>query len=187
MFTFINKKAFSLTELLIVVWIIWLLMATVLPKIIWWQAKARDTARIWDLLSVSQGLEASNSENNQFPQYNWCLSKTHSTWSWVVKIISKYLKDRIVPTDPVNNAKIWATSLICANWKYFYSPLIKNWFEGTGFILCANVEAYWVANFLSTNLPIGTSGTFWDINSKIWPVLSENDNTANDSLFCIVK
>ena len=43
------KKAFTLIELMIVVVILWVLMSTILPKLTWAQARARDAWRIADL------------------------------------------------------------------------------------------------------------------------------------------
>lgn len=186
-----NKKAFTLIELMIVVVILWVLMATVLPKLTWGQAKARDVARTADLTAISQALEMFTSDNNQFPEAYWCLA-SWATADQTFQDIKRYLKNGQVPTDPVPTAKIWTSSLVyCGSWYYFYSALNNNWFDNAWYILCADVENYANWNFLATDLPTDKNLSS-DTVSKLWekvdtPTSTDDTANPNNTIYCVIR
>ena len=184
-----NKKAFTLIELMIVVVILGVLMATVLPKLTWWQAKARDVARQADLTAISQALAMYSSENNNYPVASEaCLGSTDAAWSGAVADLARHLKWNKVPTDPIAAAKVWKTAnLKCSDWEYYYSSLANNWFDNSGYIVCADMENYASANFLATNLPGTSASTVTTISALSAKVATETEADANDSIYCIIN
>ena len=185
-----NKKAFTLIELMIVVVILGVLMATVLPKLTWWQAKARDIARTADLTAISQALEMYTADNQQFPLWDdACLVPGDTTWALVIADIDRYLKNAQVPSDPVPTAKIWDWTPLCQSWAYYYQALSNNWFARAWYIICADMENYSNANFDASSL-----STLTDVAGAGWAVTwftAEAGTVAapkpNDSIYCVIR
>ena len=62
-----QKKWFTLIEILIVIVIIWLLAFTLIPRILAAQQRARDTGRIADVRQIGMGLQSYIYTNNTIP------------------------------------------------------------------------------------------------------------------------
>lgn len=147
-----SKKAFTLIELMIVVVILWVLMSTILPKLTWAQARARDTARISDLWNISAALQTYYDDNWEYPHSSWstvweCLN---SSWWDVASALKIYMQNEVVPTDPQNSAN----QHLCNtnNWRYYYMPLTKDGLSYNAFTLCADMETYQKANTNASSL-----------------------------------
>ena len=63
----LNKKAFTLVEMLIVVVIIGILAAALLPKLLSAQGRARDTARKADLTQILTSLKMYYDDEGEYP------------------------------------------------------------------------------------------------------------------------
>ncbi len=197
-----TKKAFTLIELMIVVVILWILMSTVLPKLTWAQARARDTARIADLSNISAALWVYYDDNGQFPSWWDCLS---ATW-WTASGISIYMQNSVVPQDPQTTANQHLCSI--DTWRYYYHSLTKDWLAHNAFVLCADMETYQKANTDASDLvwatawdapDVADSGTpAWgdwyedaqDDVEKIWdwPArLVVDDADASHTVYCILR
>ena len=137
-----DKKAFTLIELMIVVVVLWVLMATVLPKLTGAQARARDAARIADLNNISNALVTYYDDEWMFPwSWSWeCLQKD----TWISSQINSYLQNNVVPTDPQSTSNKW----LCDGntWRYYYYPMVKDSLDNNAFVLCADMETYQKAN-----------------------------------------
>ncbi len=208
------NKAFTLIELMIVVVILWILMSTVLPKLTWAQARARDTARIADLSNISAALWVYYDDYWEYPWTNtwdqYCLSES---W-WVASDIKDYMQNSVVPQDPQSSSSFslcWWTEWINSwHWKYFYSPLTKKTLAKNSYILCADVETYQKANVnfrlittAPTAAPVPAVPTT-TVNAIIWNdyddfewrltnhLTEEADNASGDptawfSIYCILR
>lgn len=111
-----RKNAFTLIELLIAIVIIGILATALIPRFIWLQARARDTARTSDLRNISIAIQNYKIDNGTYPTANYLASVSHKsvftdliapsvfaqtigssldtlTWS-----LSSYLKS--IPNDP---------------------------------------------------------------------------------------
>ena len=194
-----KNKAFTLIELMIVVVILGILMSTVLPKLTWAQARARDTARIADLGNISAALNAYYDDNWEFPWDSWmeyCLS---GSW-WVAANIKDYLQNQTVPQDPqaFSNSKLcWPTA---SNdswvWKYFYKPLTKKTLLKNAYMICADVETYQKANTDAEDFIITAGATttnavmsdeYDDFSKILEKKLTSEASNAWYSVYCILR
>ncbi len=109
---------FTLIEILIVIVIIGILTVSLLPRITWAQAKARNVARKADLNQVATALAAYNGDNGQYPDTLTELTD------------QSYLKS--LPKDP-GNKKACSSE----DWNYNGYVYKKQW---DGYILWAYIE-----------------------------------------------
>lgn len=96
----IDKKGFTLVELLIVMAIIGLLASIVLISLNIAKKKANDAKRLSDLKQIQIALEMYNDENGSYPNQN--CSSTDSGWNNLATDLQGYITE--LPTDPVNNS-----------------------------------------------------------------------------------
>ena len=157
-----NHLAFTLVEMLIVVVIIWILSASLIPRLVWAQSQTRDVARKKSMRDIASWLEVYY--NNvwdypglQFMRWNndiiWCADQLTWELAWILSSI---------PKDPQKNHKNrWKdpysadglrNGLSYCTWEYMYTPLNKNWkiwywnqtsqtsVWGASFAISANME-----------------------------------------------
>lgn len=112
-----KKKWFTLIEMLIVIIIIWVLAATLVPRI--WNARdrANDVARIADIKAIATALISYELDNSSFPDVRNASDLQVLLWA-------DYWLGWTIPTDP--NGK-----------PYSYKQLNG----GTHFMLCANLSS----------------------------------------------
>jgi len=136
-----KNKAFTLTEMLIVVIILWLLAAIILPKITDSLWKTKEVASNANMVNLQKAMDVYYINNNSYPipdnaktlswnnfeWYQWVI------WSWVVNEL--WLKNE--PVDPVTN-------------------------QPYGYIL-SNTE-YWIINVVEYNNSLS-----WQIQ-QIWSI-----------------
>ena len=125
-------KAFTLVEMLIVIVIIWILIASLMPRMQQAQARARDVTRKNDLSQMQTAIISYYWDANKLPSCGGGLT------SCEVSVISGDLKagglDKL-PTDPITSQK------------YYYGVTSRNDHPNQWFRLAANVEVAWVANY----------------------------------------
>ena len=179
----ISKKAFTLIELMIVVVILWVLMSTILPKLTWAQARARDAWRVADLWNIANALTTYYDDYWVFPSassWSWeCISTTSSWWT----AIKSYMQWEVIPKDmSVKNDNLWCI------WQYRYKSLTKDGITDNAFVLCANVETFHKANSWSWST-IPAKSNYSDVSDLL--DLSDNlkaeTTDAKDSVYCLLR
>lgn len=93
------RKWFTLIEMLIVIVIIGILSAALIPKIIWVQARARDTARTADTRNLANAIETYAFDNGgTYPIASFWDASNSSGNIWSLSwILSSYISN--IPTD----------------------------------------------------------------------------------------
>lgn len=139
MFKFLSKKKswFTLVEMLIVIVIIWLLAASLIPKLTGVQAKARDTVRRTDLSQLWTAVSEFYTDNGTYPWVSvWWQSSDHLSGD-----MAQYLKS--LPKDPQNSRifngiedDLWGKT----PWYYMYAPIKRNGIANASFALMAGME-----------------------------------------------
>ena len=202
------KKAFTLIELMIVVVILWILMSTILPKLTWAQARARDAWRVADISNIAAALQVYYDDNGKYPWgwSWWCLSST----AWIASDLKGYMQSQKVPLDPqpTSNSYSCAKNTDDAKnkwlWKYFYYPLVKDWLNDNAYVLCADVETYQKSNtddskLIKTkakdddNWVIADDHDYSDFIKVVWNIWDNaarktvNDDDAWRTVYCILR
>lgn len=147
----IAKKWFTLIELMIVMAIIAVLATTLVPQLIWAQARSRDAGRVATLKNFSAVLETYLSDEWYYPRSpsntsdisatgDGCFSDTN----WTVNPqLAEMLKWNKAQLNPQRQARSWPCT---AAWAYGYVSLTKDWISDNGYMLVADVETYKKAN-----------------------------------------
>ena len=160
-------KAFTLVEMLIVIVIIGILIASLMPRMQTAQGRARDVARKNDLSQIQTAIITSQSDRGSWPGTNnnkWKTTdatpvETDQANAWLlIKQIAQNLLDAgmsSIPTDPNgsnDNYWIWSskvTANVAANfWEYLYMVWTRNWVADAGFVLMAKTEVEWSSNWV---------------------------------------
>lgn len=76
-----NKKAFTLVELIVVITILAVLATVAFVSFQWYSQSARDSARLADIQSMTKVLELFKVKNSKYPNPD---SKTNITYSWAI-------------------------------------------------------------------------------------------------------
>ena len=185
-------------------------MSTILPRLTWAQARARDTARIADIWNIASALQTYYDDNWAYPA--WDTTDAECLWSWSTVVSAKlkwYLQNRLVPTDPQASSNSHLCTSGENDWSYWYTPLEKDWLTNNSFIICADVETYQKANTDAWDLTWGDSWpaswsnelkeiTETDVDpydefSTIVNSLQDNesrltsDAEANQTVYCILR
>jgi len=166
-------RAFTLVEMLIVIVIIGILIASLMPRMQTAQGRARDVARKNDLSQIQTAIITSQSDRKSWPGMDGA-----KDWITVGSIqddlVDAWMSN--VPTDPNGsniNFWLWTTYTIAnkvpgtdANvWQYLYVVAKRNWVPNAWFALMAKTEVEWSSNWVTC-----------DSNSKA----SATDKTAFD-------
>jgi len=165
-------KAFTLVEMLIVIVIIGILIASLMPRMQTAQGRARDVARKNDLSQIQTAIITSQADRGARPGMkgnHW--KKTDDTPTTTdsgttansgipVEFIWKNLSDAWmtdVPKDP-NGSNIafgfWSTEWSSTDsnpadaWQYYYIVAKRNWVNNAWFALMAKTEVEWSSNWV---------------------------------------
>ena len=160
-------KAFTLVEMLIVIVIIGILIASLMPRMQTAQGRARDVARKNDLSQIQTAIITSQSDRGAWPgmkNNHWKKAgeSTYSTAddgttanSWIpVSYIWQNLLDAgmsSVPTDPnLSNISygLWGSTDTADKWEYYYVVAKRNGVNNAWFALMAKTEVEWSSNWV---------------------------------------
>ena len=158
-------KAFTLVEMLIVIVIIGILIASLMPRMQSAQWRARDVARKNDLAQIQTAIITSQQDKWKWPGMSGNLAKSGMAISGITDdLINAWMSS--VPTDPNgDNENFWLWSVQESNsvkWEYLYMVADRNWVKNGGFVLMAKTEVEWWSNWV-----VCKSGTSWQIQSTI--------------------
>lgn len=137
----LQKKAFTLIEMLIVIVIIGILAAALIPRLMSARGRANDTARKADLQQVGTALISYQVDNGQFPEDPASLDQIKNDLiKWGLASI---------PHDPSRSTEvIWVYVDDPTVGEYLYTPIIKNWFPNWGFVLMSKTETENGSNYV---------------------------------------
>ena len=141
----LNKKAFTLVEMLIVVVIIGILAAALIPKLTGAQSRARDTARIADANQIATALTMYFNDKGEYPKINssrYCarLSGTNNNGAFP-EDFSNYMPE--IPKDPQVERPHYGSKEGSNNyctWYYAYADLKNQWAEAGAAVIIINTE-----------------------------------------------
>jgi prepilin-type N-terminal cleavage/methylation domain-containing protein len=173
-------KAFTLVEMLIVIVIIGILIASLMPRMQSAQWRARDVARKNDLSQIQTAIITSQADRGAWPGMVW------NTWETItgatsvsgalglpVGAIAKNLQAAWmtqIPTDPngSNEASwLWSFSASDNMWEYAYLVWTRNWIANAWFALMAKTEVEGSSNWVVCD---GATSWLWS-----WIITSSDD------------
>lgn len=162
-----NVKAFTLVEMLIVIVIIGILIASLMPRMQSAQGRARDVARKNDLAQIQTAIITSQQDRGEYPgMSSWgadsmTWDKLAEAWISISAIKNTLLNAWMssIPADP-NKANVvrglWNATIEAGNYGYMVTK--RNWIADWGFVLMAKTEVEWSSNWVvcltGGNLPI---------------------------------
>ena len=131
----LNKKAFTLIEMLIVIVIIGILAAALIPRLNGMQARARDAARKADLNQLGTAITAYFTDFGQYPG-----TADHDLSDFDAQL-SPYLSS--IPTDPLASRSFEGIGAgTGAEGQYRFTTMEKNGIANTAFVIMAASESY---------------------------------------------
>jgi type II secretion system protein G len=172
----INKKGFTLIELMIVIVILGILMGTILPRLSGAQGRARDTGRIADLTTISQAMELYFDDFKRYPgdvtsTNPVCLKPSPSPGANFdfEDVFKTYFKGDAIPTPPRDAESVAFGGASCTG-GYLYLPLRKRSTdtEPKAYAIVANVEVGTKGNAINssaTGLSLSTTPAITEFNS----------------------
>ena len=176
-------KAFTLVEMLIVIVIIGILIASLMPRMQSAQWRARDVARKNDLAQIQTAIITSQQDRGAFPgmknneaKLTWGAASTTWADSWMIVDNMAYNLQTAgmtsVPADPNGsnvNYGLWhytsSTADTGSYWKYLYLVAKRNWVNNAWFALMAKTEVEWWSNWVVCADSHAGELTWWYITS----------------------
>ncbi|QQR83139.1 prepilin-type N-terminal cleavage/methylation domain-containing protein [Candidatus Peregrinibacteria bacterium] len=185
-----NKKGFTLIELMIVIVILGILVGTILPRITGGQDRARDVAAKTDLTSLAQALELFYADYGYYPEVgvgapdgnleSECIAQANAGANGTVSFaLSIYLKSYKLPVAS-------RPTLGCSG--YFYQELSRNGSNNQAYIIGADMQNWAQANFTaqSGGLLLTAGNQTYAAASAIYGPLSAEAATAAQSVYVIL-
>lgn len=183
----LNKKGFSLIELMVVIAIIWILATAGISMYGTYQAKARDTKRVSNLNSLTIWLQGYYTDKSEYPdpQTTNCLS----TDKWILSdSLAPYYDNKAIPLDPQKNRVAWGCTTA---WAPFYTPIKKDKVAKAAYVLWSNVEVKSTANYYYNT--IDSSDNAYSVESAKINAITDaqrkvsTSNPAEKILYAIVN
>ena len=175
-------KAFTLVEMLIVIVIIGILIASLMPRMQSAQGRARDVSRKNDLAQIQTAIITSQQDRGAFPGmprnewavlgYTWTADNTWATEGLTIEEIWLNLQRAgmsSVPADPNGsnvNFGLWEYTYDSheeAIGRYIYLIAKRNWVKDGWFALMAKTEVEWWTNWIVCNT--GSDEDHWYITN----------------------
>ena len=161
-------KAFTLVEMLIVIVIIGILIASLMPRMQAAQGRARDVARKNDLAQIQTAIISSQSDRRTWPELSGGKAASGMAISWTIEQTLIDAGMSSVPTDPNGSnsfSGLWDAGII-DNWKYWYMVSYRNGIKDGWFVLMAKTETEWWSNWVVCNEgTYANTLTWWKIKS----------------------
>ena len=160
-------KAFTLVEMLIVIVIIGILIASLMPRMQSAQWRARDVSRKNDLAQIQTAIITSQQDRGKFPG----MDKSATGWI-AVSVIAEELKTAWmtqVPWDPnQSNSVSWLWS-VTSEWQYIYMVTKRNSVANAGFALMAKTEVEGWSNWVVCD----GATSIWSGKIAVWQDLAQ--------------
>jgi prepilin-type N-terminal cleavage/methylation domain-containing protein len=126
-----NKKAFTLVELIVVITILAVLATVAFISFQWYALSARDSTRLADLNSITKVLELYNVKHWKYPNpdaktnitYSWSTAWTQ--WVFGISSYSDWSSMSNVPVDPVTGLE-YPYSVTSSRWEYSLAAVLEN-------------------------------------------------------------
>jgi len=191
-------KAFTLVEMLIVIVIIGILIASLMPRMQSAQWRARDVARKNDLSQIQTAIITSQQDKWVWPESsaanagmaigktNW--AATDPEIKLVVALQNAWMTQ--VPTDPNGSNQVtWLWSSALNDWKYGYMVTKRNSVEDWWFVLMAKTEVEWSSNWIVCDWGDSDTATkcTWtspDALKNCWKFAGDNTVDLKDIVLC---
>ena len=152
-----NKvSAFTLVEMLIVIVIIGILIASLMPRMQSAQGRARDVARKNDLSQIQTAIITSQQDKRSWPGMKWSDFEGDKTDASENGMKVSAIKDLLtqawmtqVPMDPNKSNKFyWLGEAQIDGWNYGYLVTTRNSVPKGWFVLMAKTEVEWSSNWV---------------------------------------
>ena len=154
-------KAFTLVEMLIVIVIIGILIASLMPRMQTAQWRARDVARKNDLSQIQTAIITSQQDRGVWPQLSWAKDWMAITWDIEEELKTAWMT--AIPKDPNgSNIVSWLWTSTGTAWCYMYLVTYRNGVKDAWFALMAKTEVEWWSNWVTCDSVSGLSG--WHID-----------------------
>ncbi len=145
--------------------ILWILSASLMPRMQSAQGRARDVARKNDLAQIQTAIITSYYDKWIWPGMNnkdfWSAKYWMQMSSIEKELISAWMSN--VPKDPLQtnkNSWLWSAWV---NWGYLYIVAKRSWVNNAWFALMANMEVEWGSNWVVCE------------NNKQWYINNDTD------------
>ena len=144
-------KAFTLVEMLIVIVIIGILIASLMPRMQSAQWRARDVARKNDLSQIQTAIITSQQDKRTWPGME-STATTKANTAIPVSDITTLLQNAWMTQVPMDSNKSntfkWLNGKDIANWNYGYMVTTRNSVTDGWFVLMAKTEVEWSSNWI---------------------------------------
>ncbi|MDQ7009862.1 MAG: prepilin-type N-terminal cleavage/methylation domain-containing protein [Candidatus Gracilibacteria bacterium] len=194
-----NKKGFTLIEIMIVIVIISLLAVTLVPKLTGAQARARDASRTASLVAMKAVLTAYFDDYSEYPLNphsigagNGCLSSDFKGTLKSGSALEDYVEGGNTSFDPQKNA---LASMCATVGSFGYSSLSKNGSDKSAFVLVAQTETYQKSNTVfvadlaakdgTIDIAVAVSSAYLNNNQDIPALKIADDNDALSTVYIV--
>ncbi len=184
-------KAFTLVEMLIVIVIIGILIASLMPRMQAAQWRARDVARKNDLAQIQTAIISSQSDRREWPSLTGAKQGMAINDDIKQTLLDAWMSS--VPVDPNGSNKftgLWNLSGDDSQWKYGYMVTKRNGIDDWWFVLMAKTETEWWSNWVVCSGATSSAGlSQWFIKEGedlkgITTCQTLRKKTASDGSWC---
>ena len=142
-------KAFTLVEMLIVIVIIGILIASLMPRMQSAQWRARDVARKNDLAQIQTAIITSQQDKWVWPGGTGA-NNGLAVWEIESQLLKAWMST--VPVDPNKSNKVsgvgTSSTVTYSWWQYVYMVSTRNGVADGWFVLMAKTEVEWWSNWI---------------------------------------